>query len=76
MENILEQELFLKYFGPYITSDPISLDLWMYLKEYFAAEHCFQIQPMYSVCIGLTQLYLFVEYTVFYAYWTVHHLDI
>ena len=50
MENILEPELFLNSFGPYITPDPISLDLWTYLKENFVDELCFQIQPMYSVC--------------------------
>ena len=65
MEHILEPELFSKNFGPYITPDPISLDLWIYLKEHFVAEHCFQIQLMYSVCTRLTQLYLLVEYKVF-----------
>jgi len=52
IENILEPELFSRNFGPYITPDPISLDLWVYLTEQFAAEHCFQIQgkPFLSAC--------------------------
>jgi len=62
---MLEPQLSLKNFGPFINLDPISLDLWIYLKEHFVAEHCFQIQLMYNVCTGLTQLYLLVEYKVF-----------